>query len=140
MIDTPGQTLHLERMYEAPQDRVFKAWSSSEAVSAWFGLDPAAKTIAEVDFREGGLYILNSGAYTVRGIYKEISPYDKISFTWLWDHDPEVPEMLVSLEFVPTNTGTKMILIHDHIADQERLEQHKYGWDIALPKIQENLA
>ena len=140
MIETPGKTLHLERMFEVPQENVFKAWSSSEAVSKWFGLDPTATTIADVDFREGGNYVLQSGEYTVRGIYKEISPHDKIIFTWLWDHDQEVPEMLVTLEFSKTNTGTKMTLIHDNIADQERLEQHKYGWEIALPKITESVA
>lgn len=140
MIDTPGKTLHLERMFEVPQDRVFKAWSSSEAVSKWFGLSPDAETKADVDFREGGSYVLKSGDYTVRGTYKEISPHDKIIFTWLWDHDQEVPEMLVSLEFTATHTGTKMTLIHDNIADQERLEQHKYGWEIAFPKMTESVS
>ncbi len=145
VLDTPRKALHLERIYAAPQERVFKAWSSSEAVSRWFCLDPfgldglkqGAKTIAEIDFREGGVYVLNAGAYTVRGVFKEILPSEKISFTWLWDHNQEVPEMLVSIEFSPVNTGTnkgtKMTLILDHFADpildQDPLEQHKYGWE-----------
>ena len=140
MIETPGKTLHLERMFEVPQEKVFNAWSSSEAVGKWFGLDPEAETKASVDFREGGSYVLQSGDYVVRGVYKEISPHDKIIFTWLWDHDQEVPEMLVSLEFTETNTGTKMTLIHDNIADQERLEQHKYGWEVAFPKMNESVS
>ena len=135
MIDTPTKTLQIERLYEVPRDRVFKAWSSSEAVSSWFGLDPfglnpGTKTTAEVDFREGGVYILNSGAYTVRGVFKEILPNEKISFTWLWDHAQEVPEMLVSIEFTPTNKGTKMTLIHNYIADHTPEQKTELGAEL----------
>ena len=52
----------------------FKAWSSSEAVSKWFGLDPNAKTSAEVDFCEGGVYVLKFRClYSTRCIQRNLA-------------------------------------------------------------------
>lgn len=139
MIATQTKTLHIERIFEVPQKRVFNAWASTEAMNKWFGLDTDSETEAKVDFREGGSYLMQAGPYTVRGVYKEISPYDKISFTWLWDHDQEVPEMLVSLEFAHTTTGTKMTLTQDNIADHERFEQHRKGWENGLLRFTKSI-
>ena len=139
MMQPTAETLHLERMFSVPQERVFNAWASSKAMSSWFGLGEGMETNATIDFQEGCSYTIVAGPYTVRGSYQEISPYDKISFTWKWDDDQDVPEMLVTITFETTKSGTKMTLIHDRIAGMERLEQHKAGWEIALEKFTKQL-
>ncbi len=50
MLQPTAETLHLERMFSVPQERVFKAWVSSEAMSSWFGLGEGMETNATVDF------------------------------------------------------------------------------------------
>ncbi len=139
MFKPNGETLYLERMFNVPQKQVFNAWSSSEAMSSWFGLGEGMKTTAQVDFREGGNYSIVSGPYTVRGIYQKISPFDNIVFTWKWDGDQDVPDMLVTIKVEVTQQGSKMTLIHDKIADLQRLEQHKAGWEIALERLAKTL-
>lgn len=134
-----GETLHLERYFDVNQERVFQAWASSESLSTWFGLGGDAPTTATVDFREGGTYVLEANGYVVRGIYQKIHPYDAIVFTWKWDDDQDVPDMLVSLSFESTQTGTKMTLLHERIADMARLEQHRAGWEVALERLASTL-
>jgi len=47
--------------------------------------------------------------------------------------------MLVTITFESSKSGTKMTLIHDRIAGQERLEQHKAGWEVALERLSKQL-
>ncbi len=139
MIPQKGESLHMERMFPVSQEKVFSAWASATSLNKWFGLDPSVQTESELDFRVGGSYMIKSGEHVVRGTYKEISPHEKIVFTWKWDADQDVPDMLVSLEFAENQAGTRMTIIHDEIAGMERLEQHKYGWEIAMVKFAEVL-
>jgi uncharacterized protein YndB with AHSA1/START domain len=83
--------------------------------------------LAEVDAREGGSYRLSMRTdegelHTVSGEYKEISPPERLSYTWAWEEGPE-PAMagsestLVVVEFLEDGDGT---LVR---ADAHRLRQ-----------------
>jgi hypothetical protein len=48
-------SLRLERRYEAAPEKVWRAWTDPQALTAWFGPGEAnSVTLAEVDLRVGG--------------------------------------------------------------------------------------
>jgi uncharacterized protein YndB with AHSA1/START domain len=50
-----GETLNLERTFQAPVDAVFDAWTSEEVMRRWFyGRAGWETPVAEVDLRVGG--------------------------------------------------------------------------------------
>jgi uncharacterized protein YndB with AHSA1/START domain len=46
--------LVVNRIFDAPVERVWKAWSDSDEVMKWWGPDCFTSPSAKIDFREGG--------------------------------------------------------------------------------------
>ena len=96
--------LVVTRIFAAPRERVFKAWTDPNQLSRWFGPSDEYTAKAEIDLRVGGAYRLemhHSGGnvHTVVGTYREIIPPEKLSFTWQWEGSP-APDTLVTIDFV----------------------------------------
>lgn len=51
-----GQTLILERVFNAPRELVFKAFTEAEHLKRWWGPRGWSVTVCEVDFRPGGTW------------------------------------------------------------------------------------
>lgn len=130
------QELHIERMFNTNKEHVFEAWTNSEHLATWFSPNPEVSVEANLDLQTGGAYSLSFGFATVRGTYKDISPYDKLVFTWQWDHEKHIPEMLISLSFESIESGTKMTLIHSQLLNDEEISGHKEGWESNLANLE----
>lgn len=52
-MESAKKDIVVRRVFEAPLERVWKAWSDSEAVKQWWGPDYFTCPRAEMDFREG---------------------------------------------------------------------------------------
>ena len=46
----------ITRVFDAPRDRVWKAWSDAEALGQWWGPKGCKVRVASLDFRPGGLF------------------------------------------------------------------------------------
>jgi uncharacterized protein YndB with AHSA1/START domain len=55
-----GQDVLITRIFEAPRERVFKAWTDPDAVAAWFGPEhfDTPRDRIRIDLRVGGRYEL----------------------------------------------------------------------------------
>jgi uncharacterized protein YndB with AHSA1/START domain len=80
------EPLVISRIFAAPRDLVFKAWSSAEHMKRWFS--PAVFTVpdAESDFRPGGVFAVcmrspDGQEFWSRGHFVAISPRDRLEFT-----------------------------------------------------------
>jgi len=59
-IELSDDTLKITRIFDAPRDMVFGAWSDPESIQAWAGCADAESLEADVDFRVGGGYRLTT--------------------------------------------------------------------------------
>ena len=50
--------LVITRVFDAPLEQVWKAWSSAGDVMRWWGPTGFSCPLAEIDFREGGTSLL----------------------------------------------------------------------------------
>jgi len=138
--------LELEHRYAAPREQVFEAWTNPEVLKRWWAAAPTWETpLAEVDAREGGSYRLSmrtdeGDVHTVRGEFKEVSPPERIAYTWSWEEGPE-PAMagsessLVVVEFAEDGDGTLVKLTHSGFANEQIRELHVQGWEAVLANL-----
>ena len=103
----------IERRLKAPVKRVYQAWSSAEAKTAWFvGGADWHQEIREFDFREGGRERLRgkwpSGFVSdFRNLYWEIIPEKRIVYTYeMHLNDVRISVSIATIEFSPDGPDT----------------------------------
>jgi uncharacterized protein YndB with AHSA1/START domain len=136
-------TLEVTRRFKTAREQVFNAWSSLEAMSHWFGPEACTVLGGAVDFQVGGRYRLdvqteNLGAISVGGEYHEISPPERIAFSWKWEgHEelsPELMEVVIELSEV-SEYETELHLIQTGFPNRESAEHHGLGWNGTFDKL-----
>jgi uncharacterized protein YndB with AHSA1/START domain len=97
---------------------------------------------AECDLRVGGRYhfklITPTDEHNVSGVYREITPDEKLSFTWAWKSTPE-RESLVTLTFKDDDRGTIMTLLHEQFFDEAARDNHRTGWTGTMDRLEKYL-
>jgi uncharacterized protein YndB with AHSA1/START domain len=83
----------MTRTFNAPRDLVFKAHSSCEHVSKWWGPRRHSFASCEMDFVEGGAwrYVLrdaDGSEYPFKGEFLEIQAPERLTWTFIFDVEP----------------------------------------------------
>jgi uncharacterized protein YndB with AHSA1/START domain len=135
-----GETLNLERTFQAPPDAVFDAWTSEEVLRRWFyGRSDWEAPVAEVDLRVGGAVRVvmrdpETGAeHGGGGRYTEIDRPTRLAFTWSWDDDER--ETQIEVDFMEEEDATKVLFTHSNLRDQESAREHERGWTTAFDNL-----
>lgn len=142
---TPGFTLQIRRTFAAPREKVFAAWVRREQLEQWMCRDVPSHVVLhhEQEIRTGGRYLMEvrdpakGETYWGRGVYREVKPPEKISFTWSWTKEkpegdslhPGSPETLVTVEFFARGNSTEVILTHAVFSTQQLRDEHDRGWN-----------
>lgn len=105
----------IERLYKASPAKAFAAWATIEAKRRWFaGEAPWIVSEHRMDFRSGGSERLISGLdgapHTFEARYSEVIPDVRIIYTYdMWLSGALLSTSLVTVEFQPQGTGTRMV-------------------------------
>ena len=100
----------LTRLFDAPRRLVFDAMSKPEHVRRWWGQlgEGYSVPVCEIDFRPGGAWrFVNrhpQGEAAFHGVYREITPPERVVFTEIFEMFPDVESVVTS---VLTEEGTK---------------------------------
>ena len=84
-VSTPSDTeTRIERIFDAPRELVWEAYTDPEMVAEWLGPDSDSKPEVSADFRPGGTYRWDFGTYVFFGEYHEIDAPERLvcSFDW----------------------------------------------------------
>jgi len=128
-------TVEITRTFSSPRERVFRAWTEAKELACWFAPSPDYTiVIPRLELRVGGRYVVemhhkNGNVHSVEGIYREISPPEKISFTWQWQGNEAARESLVSVYFRDLGERTEIRLTHELLSSTEEREKHSHGWN-----------
>lgn len=76
----------ITRVFDAPRNLVFEAWTKPEHVAHWYGQPGSTMAVCEIDLRVGGRwrYVLKAddgGEYAFSGVYQEIVPPEKLVYS-----------------------------------------------------------
>jgi uncharacterized protein YndB with AHSA1/START domain len=91
-IYSDGGDLVFERTFDAPRERVWKAFMDPDEIPLWWGPHGTTTTVIEMDVRPGGAWRYLSRApdredVTFYGEYLEIEPPERFKWTFLFDVD-----------------------------------------------------
>lgn len=139
-IETPT-SLTVRRTIKAPRDRVFAAWTTPEALKQWSAPGDRTNPVVEVDLRVGGRYRIDMAAPNgtvaqVTGAYLEIDPPQRLVYTWFWETNPALGEMLITVEFLPRGEHTEVVLVHTKLPTADAAVNHERGWMGCLDKLE----
>jgi uncharacterized protein YndB with AHSA1/START domain len=135
--------LRIERTFNAPAQAVFDAWTSTEVLGRWWPAGPDWDTpVVEVDVRVGGRLRLvmrrpDGQEFGGSGEYLEITPPERLVFTWTWDgwEEQEGPQ-LVEVEFKEEQDGTTTVaLTNSGLSDEESKRSHEEGWQASFDNL-----
>lgn len=155
----PGNELIIVREFDAPVEKVWRAWTEPEHTMKWWGPQDFTSPECKIDFRVGGKYIFCMKApdgklFWSTGKYLEIVPLQKIVCTDSFsDKDGNVVpaseygmtgefplEMQVTVTFEAIGSKTKMTLIHVGIPGANMKDMTSAGWNQSFDKLEKSLA
>jgi uncharacterized protein YndB with AHSA1/START domain len=157
-VEPAEQELVIERIFDAPRELVFKAWTEPDRMMRWWGPKGFTTPFCQIDLRVGGtfLYCMRSPEgkdYWNTGVYREIVEPERIVCTdsFADEQGNVVPashygmpgdwplEMLVTVTFEEYEGKTKMTL--RHVGLPSTIEQDaSAGWNESFDKLAEELA
>jgi uncharacterized protein YndB with AHSA1/START domain len=139
-----GRSVRIARTFEAPRERLFRAFSEKEAVKVWFAAPSNLFWLQEpeLDLRPGGRYRFTVGdgtkVWSIHGSYLEVEPPSRLSFTWLWENDPtrgDSGDTVVTVELFDRGGRTEVVLTHEGFASELVQGEHDQGWEECLDAI-----
>jgi uncharacterized protein YndB with AHSA1/START domain len=93
-ITTPTEReIHIERVFDAPRDRVFAVYTDPELIPEWWGPRDTTAVVDQMDVRAGGswrfvVHSADGGETAFRGTYREVTPPERIVQTFEWEGMP----------------------------------------------------
>jgi uncharacterized protein YndB with AHSA1/START domain len=159
---TTGQDLVIERVFDAPRELVWKAWTDPQMAMQWWGPKDFTAPACKIDLRVGGtcLFAMQSPEFNdgqpvySTGTYKEIVPPERLVVTdsFADEHGNVVPaahygmgediplELLVTITLEDAGGKTKMTLVHSGLPAGETRDGAGVGWNESFDKLAAALA
>ena len=83
---TQEEALVIERIFDAPRELVWKAWSEPEPFMRWYGPKGFTTPVCRIDFRVGGVWLNcmrspEGQEFWSTGVYREIIAMERIATT-----------------------------------------------------------
>ena len=141
------QELFIERVFDAPIEKVFEAFSKPEILIKFFAPKGIHMTFLEPSYEEGKSYRYRhtdpSGNIlcTFRGVVHEMTAPERIVITSQFEELPEPGHVVLEIyDFKPLEDGTTLLIIQDvcrSVADRDAMIQS--GMESGLVSIMNNL-
>ncbi len=94
VLTTPSdREIVSERVFDAPRERVFTAFTDPELIPEWWGPRRLTTTVDKMDVRRGGAWRFvsrdsNGEEQGFRGTYREVTPPERVVQTFEWEGMP----------------------------------------------------
>lgn len=156
---TPDRGIVITRVFDAPRELVFKAWTEPDHLMRWWAPKGCTTPVCRVDLRPGGAFHFCMRLPEGRdiwglGIYREIVVPERIVYTDSFadsDGNPVEPsyygmsashpkETLVTVTFAEHAGKTTLTLVHSIPVSVEERGGTEQGWNQMLNRLAEELA
>lgn len=137
-----GGSLRLTRVFSAPPEEVFEAWTDPEQVTEWLCPGEGVVAKARLDLRVGGRFRIvmriDDKDWVHTGEYREIDFPRRLVFTWIseaTDHH----ESVVTVELRDKGEKTEMTLIHEGLPGRDAEDRHRSGWTSIFGRLERHI-
>jgi uncharacterized protein YndB with AHSA1/START domain len=140
----PAFELELDRLIQAPRERVFEAWTKPEQMSQWFAPKPFELVVDEMDFRPGGRFRMamrgpNGEDFPFTGTYREIVPPERLSWTGEFSSGP-ADQISTVVTFESQGGATRVHVRQTFHVMTPEIEQAtkgaQQGWTMTLDQLE----
>jgi len=145
--DTVARELSITRMFDAPRDLVFEAWTNSKHVAQWWGPKGFTTTIQQMDVRPGGVWKLvmhgpDGADYPNKSVFSEVVKPERLAYSLSGGKKgtPSVGfDATVTFDAVGGKTRLTMRMVFPSAAERDRVVK-EYGADQGLVQTMDRLA
>jgi uncharacterized protein YndB with AHSA1/START domain len=139
--------LTITRIFDAPRDLVFRAFTEPDLYAKWLGPAGFEATSVTIDLRPGGRWrtCIRSAAEPDElwssGTYREVVAPERLVFTFAWETGDAAGEQTVVTVQLADLAGKTELTFHQAafqaVADRD---SHRRGWASSLDKLADFLA
>lgn len=129
----------ISRVFAAPPELVFRAWSTPEALARWWGPKHFTLPVCELDFRVGGAYRMvmrdpAGGEYPFFGKFLEIVPGQRIVFSATIEASQS--ELVTEVTFAPEGASKTLLTVRQTTPKDPMAAKGQFqGWSETLEKL-----
>ncbi len=151
--------LVITRIFNAPREQVWKAWTDPEYLKRWWGPKGFTSPVSKIDLRVGGTYLNcmrspEGKDYWSTGVYREIVEPARLVYTdsFADEKGTVVPaahygmggdwplKLMVMVTFEESGGKTIMILQHTGMPSGQMSDLARAGWNESFDKLADSLA
>jgi uncharacterized protein YndB with AHSA1/START domain len=153
-VNQTTKELIITRIFDAPRERVWKAWTEPEQIMRWWGPKDFTSPVSKIDLREGGKYLFcmrspDGQDFYSTGVFQKIDPPNELVYTdsFADAQGNVVPasqyglgadfplELQVTVTFEDWDGKTKMTLKQAGLPAGELSDQTQAGWNESFDKL-----
>jgi uncharacterized protein YndB with AHSA1/START domain len=146
-LQPKDRELVITRLFNAPRELVFKAWTDPKLAMRWWGPRWHPATHIDMDVRPGGTWrnCLTSkedgSELWHHGVFREVVPPERLVFTFVWEEEGERGmENIVTVTFADEGGKTRLTLRQAPFQSVAERGGHGEGWNSTLDRLEEQLA
>lgn len=134
-------TVRLHRILKAPPERVYRAFTTPEALAKWIPPCGFTCTVQHMEPKVGGTFRMsftnftNQKTHSFGGEYLEMVPDRLLRYTDRFD-DPDLPGIMhVTVTLKPVSCGTELNVEQSGIPEVIPVEMCYLGWQESLVQL-----
>jgi uncharacterized protein YndB with AHSA1/START domain len=134
-------TVTLHRVFTAPPEKIFKAFTDADAMAAWLPPNGFVGKVHTMNVQVGGKYKMSftnfgtGSTHAFGGEYLELVPNERLRYTDEFD-DPNLPgKMITTIVLRKVPVGTELTATQEGIPDAIPTEMCYLGWQESLEKL-----
>ena len=139
--------LVITRIFDAPRELVFKAWTDKAQAIYWMGPREYPVVYFEQDLRPGGMWrarlhpVAGGDDLWQGGVCREVVPPERFVFTFAWDSKSGLPgdETLITITFDDDHGKTRMTFRQSPFESVGQRDGHRDGWNSTFDRLAEHL-
>ena len=131
-------TVNLQRVLRTTPDRLYRAFTSPDAVAKWLPPHGFTCTVHHMDVQVGGTFKMSftnftsGNSHSFGGKYLELTPGQGLRYTDVFD-DPNLPgQMVTTVTIAPVLVGVELKVTQEGIPDAIPVEMCYLGWQESL--------
>ena len=133
-----GNTVRLQRIFTAPPERVFRAFTDPRALVKWMAPHGFIAQVNHSDVRTSGSYSMtfinfSTGAkHSFHGQYQEVILNKLLRYTDEFDSEELAGEIQVTVELKDMSVGTELTIVQEGLPDVIPVDACYLGWQESL--------
>ena len=139
--NTSTGTVRLHRVLAAKPEKVYRAFTSAEALARWLPPDGFTCAVHEMEAKVGGTYRMSftnfttGNSHSFGGKFVAMKPNEFLRYTDSFD-DPNLPgEMMTTVSIKPVSVGSEVSIIQEGIPAAIPEEACYLGWQQSLSHL-----